>query len=327
MSWRSPLLLLTYLLAPLSANADKAYDFAQTFFQPLPTKMPGSEGDSEDHVALGRDLFFETALSANHAQSCNSCHQLREGGSGADPRPTSPGAFGRKGRRNSPTVWNAGLQFRQFWDGRVDTLQAQARSPLLNPDEMALESEAQAIERLEQAGYAERFNDAFPESATPMSFDNITHSLAAFQRTLITRDRFDDYLRGDLNALSEQEKRGITRFVEIGCTACHNGALMGGQEFMKLGTARPYPNKQDEGRAEVTGQSKDRFVFKVPPLRNVGLTAPYFHDGAGATLEAAVFDTAWHQLGIEITDADVRDITAFLRSLDNQKLLRGLPQP
>ncbi len=325
MSWKLTALIVLCCFAPQGAGADEVFRLAKIFFAPLPAQMPGGERDTAAQVALGQALYFETALSANHSQSCNSCHELRGDASGADPRPTSPGALGKQGRRNSPTVWNAGLQFRQFWDGRAESLQAQAASPLLSVDEMALESEAQAVQRLLEAGYSRRFAAAYPESEAPVSFANLTHSLAAFQRTLISEDRLDVYLRGDQQALNGQEKRGLKRFVEIGCNGCHNGALLGGQEFMKLGIAHLYPNKDDEGRAEVTGNTAHRFYFKVPPLRNVGLTAPYFHDGAGQTLERAVFDTAWHQLGFKLSEADVNDISAFLRSMNNRKRLTNLP--
>ena len=309
--------------APVSQASDDIHALAINFFSPLPSFMPDSEDDTAEQIALGKALYFETALSANHSQSCNSCHDLTT--SGADPRSTSPGALGIPGKRNSPTTWNAGLQFRQFWDGRASDLKEQAAKPLLNPDEMALASESQAVQRLTEAGYATQFESAYPNSETPLSFNHITHALAAFQRTLISKDRFDDYLRGDESALTAQEKRGLKRFIVIGCNGCHNGPLLGGQEFMKLGIAHPYPNPEDEGRAGVTGKRSDRFYFKVPPLRNVGQTAPYFHDGAGPTLPRAVFDTAWHQLGIRLNDDDIADITAFLHTLDNQRQLQGLP--
>ena len=315
------LLALLTCVGHASWAADDTHRLALTFFRPLPDMMPGSEGDTPAQIALGQQPYFETALSANRSQSCNSCHNLRSGGAGVDHRPTSPGALGVQGRRNSPTTWNAGLQFAQFWDARVDTLEAQARSPLLNPDEMALASEAQALERLDDAGYRAQFSEAFPGEVEAFRFTNLLRALGAFQRTLISADRFDAYLRGDLSALSQLEKTGMTRFVQIGCNGCHSGALLGGDSVMKLGTAHRYPNEADQGRAEVTGDSAHRFFFKVPPLRNVGLTGPYFHDGSTATLEESVRATAWHQLSLRLSDEDVAAISAFLRTKNNTREL------
>jgi len=258
--------------------------------------MPGAENDTAQQIALGRALYFETGLSANNNQSCNSCHNLANSGNGVDHLPTSVGSLGKLGVRNSPTTWNAGLQFAQFWDGRVTTLEEQARSPLLNPDEMALSGEADALQRLEALGYRDRFDSAFPDQAESLAFDNILNALAAFQRTLITKDRFDVYLKGDQSALTNNEKRGLKRFIWIGCNAC-------------------------PGRAQVTGKSGDRFFFKVPPLRNTGQTGPYFHDGASKTLEETVKGTAWHQLSVELSDEDVDDISAFLRTMNNLRPL------
>ena len=308
------------LLCSGYANASEdLLQLAKQYFQPLPATMPGSELDTSEKIQLGKRLYFETALSANHSQSCNSCHDLTGLRAGADDLPTSFGALGSRGLRNSPTTWNAGLQFVQFWDGRAATLEEQARSPILNPTEMALSSEQEAMQRLESAGYRPSFETAFGGHDTPFSFANILSALAAFQRTLISEDRFDQFLEGQANALTSQEKQGLEKFIRTGCNACHNGPLLGGNSFMKLGIAIPYPNQSDTGRAQVTGKVGDKFFFKVPPLRNVGLTAPYFHDGASATLEKTIFDTGIHQLGIKLQDKDVADIAAFLRSLDNFK--------
>lgn len=300
---------------------DDTRQLALRFFSPLPATMPGAALDTADQIALGQSLYFETALSANRTQSCNSCHRLLNDGAGVDGHPTSPGALGTPGRRNSPTTWNAGLQFAQFWDGRAATLEEQARSPILNAAEMALGSEHEAMQRLQALGYRARFDQAFSGEAQPFRFENLLKALAAFQRTLISQDRFDEYLRGADDVLSAAEKRGLERFIRTGCNGCHSGALLGGDSIMKLGTAHRYPNEEDGGRAEVTGESRHRFYFKVPPLRNVGLTAPYFHDGAVATLEQAVFGTAWHQLGVKLSDQDTADISAFLCAMNNTRQL------
>ena len=311
------LALLFAVCASYHAQADEYFDLAQRFFKPLPISMPGAEKDSAEQIALGRALYFETGLSAKNNQSCNSCHNLGDGGNGVDHLKTSVGSLGKSGLRNSPTTWNAGLQFAQFWDGRAQTLEEQARSPLLNPDEMGLSGEVDAMQRLEALEYRDRFASAFPNQTKPFIFDNVLKALAAFQRTLITKDRLDVYLRGDESALDDAEKRGLKRFIFIGCNACHSGALLGGDSFMKLGTVNAYPNKEDTGRHQVTAKTGDRFFFKVPPLRNVGQTAPYFHDGAGKNLEETVAGTAWHQLGVRLSKEDVDDISAFLRTMDN----------
>ena len=313
-------MVLALLFAVCASNhtqADEYFDLAQRFFKPLPDAMPGAEKDTVEQIALGRALYFETGLSAKNNQSCNSCHKLSDGGNGVDHLKTSVGSLGKSGLRNSPTTWNAGLQFAQFWDGRVETLEEQARSPLLNPDEMGLSGEADAMQRLDALEYRDRFTSAFPDQTKPFVFDNVLNALAAFQRTLITKDRFDDFLRGDQSALNAAEKRGLKRFIFIGCNACHSGALLGGDSFMKLGTVNAYPNKKDTGRHQVTGKTGDRFFFKVPPLRNVGQTGPYFHDGGGKNLEETVAGTAWHQLGLKLSKEDVDDISAFLRTMDN----------
>jgi len=180
-------------------------------------------------------------------------------------------------------------------------------------------SEKKAVKKLKQAGYKKTFKQAFPDQARPLNYTNITRALAAFQRTLITQDRFDLFLDGDDNALNEQEKRGLTLVLNTGCSTCHSGPLMGGQFIIKMGLVNPYPNTQDKGRSEITGRKQDDFLFKVPILRNIAQTAPFFHDGAAADLDQAVFGTGWHQIGIEFEAQQVSDISAFLRALDNTR--------
>lgn len=294
-------------------------DLSNRLFGSLPDTMPGSGQDTAAMASLGQQLFFEKGLSANETQSCNTCHDLTGSKSGTEPLSVSQGALGLTGTRNSLTVWNAGFQFSQFWDGRADSLEEQAKSPLLAHHEMALSSGLEAERILRERGYTPAFEAAFPNQDDPVTFDNAARALAAFQRTLITADRFDRWQKGDDKALSEMEKRGLERFVSTGCNACHNGPLMGGQLFMKMGLVNPYPNRIDKGRAHITGNAADDFLFKVPPLRNVAKTAPYFHDGAVYSLEQAVKDTAWHQLGVKLKPDAVEDITAFLKALDNER--------
>ena len=288
------------------------------YFQPMPSVMPGSENDTAAQIRLGKRLYFDTQLSVNNTQSCNSCHNLIGDGAGVDHLPVSIGALGKLGQRNAPTTWNAGLHGAQFWDGRAKTLKEQAASPLFNPIEMALPSEAVLIEKLTNSDYLTDFKQAFPEQTGVINLNNITHALAAFQRTLLSSDRFDLFLKGDEQAISAAEKNGLMVFINKGCVGCHNGPLLGSQLFMKMGLVNSYPNTVDKGRAQVTGKASDNFFFKVPSLRDVINTAPYFHDGAVYSIEQAIEDTGWHQLGIKLSENDVQSIKTFFGTLNNQ---------
>ena len=293
---------------------------ANIFFKPLPASMPGSENDSAEKIALGEKLYFETALSINNTQSCNSCHFLDQGKkSGVDNLRVSPGAIeGKEGTRNSPTVWNAGLHFVQFWDGRAADLKEQAEGPILNPVEMAIPDEATAVSNLKKAGYDAEFNKVFG-TKDALTYSNIAEAIAAFERTLITKDRFDDFLKGDDKALTEEELVGLQKFISSGCIACHTGALLGGTMYQKTGLVHPYPDTEDKGRFEETKKASDMYMFKVPSLRDIAQTAPYFHDGAVETLEQAVSDMAWYQLGQKLDKETTASIVAFLKSMDNQR--------
>jgi cytochrome c peroxidase len=292
---------------------------AQNFFKPIPDSMPGAEQDSAAKVRLGEKLYFETALSINGTQSCNSCHRVDGLKAGVDNEPTSPGALGKRGDRNSPSVWNAGFHLAQFWDGRAPDLKEQAKGPILNPIEMGLPSEQAAIERLNSAGYAQSFKAVYTAEEQPLTYANVADAIAAFERTLVTEDRFDRFLEGDNKALSTAEQQGLQDFIGTGCIACHNGSLLGASSYQKMGMVNAYPNTHDLGRYAVTQQESDRFVFKVPSLRDIARTAPYFHDGKAATLEQAVKDMAWYQLGQKLSDQTVQSITTFLKSLDNTR--------
>ena len=285
-------------------------------FIPLPEKMPGSENDTAERIALGKKLFFETRLSINDSQSCASCHRLEDGFAGVDNLPTSPGARGELGTRNSPTVLNAGWQSSQFWDGRADDLVEQAKGPILNPIEMGMPDEKTVEKKIASiAEYQAAFKRAFPDSQPALTYQNIAEAIAAFERTLRTPSRFDDFLNGDTRALSQQELQGLKTFIKLDCRQCHDGVLLGGESFEKLGKKRPYANQSDQGMYEVSKDDDDRMFFKVAPLRNVALTAPYFHDGKIATLDEAVRSMAWLQLKKKLTDQQVNEITAFLKSL------------
>ena len=292
---------------------------ANQLLGPIPEKMPGAEKDSPAKVELGQRLYNETRLSLNNTMSCNTCHRVDQGLGGVDNLSTSPGAVQGRGDRNSPTVLNAGFQLAQFWDGREPDLQAQAKGPILNPIEMAMPSADAVMDRVRaDAAYRELFKEAFPDTSPKLTYENLAEAIAAFERTLVTRDRFDDFQKGDAEALSQQELRGLDKFLNMGCTSCHNGALLGGNLYQKAGLVNAYPNFSDLGREKVTQNEVDKFFFKVPTLRNIEITSPYFHDGGIATLEAAVRQMAWLQLGQKISTEDTHDIVAFLKTLTDK---------
>ena len=294
---------------------------AKGLFGPLPEAMPGSEKDTPELVALGKKLYFEKGLSINDSQSWNSCHDLTNGNMGVDHEPTSPGAKGERGGRNSPTSVNAGFHIAQFWDGRAPDLKAQAKGPILNPGEMAMPDEATVMKKLSAIPeYPEMFRKAFPDQDKVMTYDNLAEAIAAFERTLITHDRFDKFQNGDLTALNEQELRGLDTFINTGCISCHNGVAIGGNSYQKLGVIKPYmaDDSEDIGRAAVTGNDAEKFFYKVPSLRNVAKTGPYFHDGDVPTLEEAVSIMAEVQLGKELTKSETQDIVAFLSAMTGE---------
>jgi cytochrome c peroxidase len=268
-------------------------------------------------VDLGKKLYFETKLSVNDKMSCNTCHNLDT--YGVDNEPTSPGHEGKRGGRNSPSVYNSALHIAQFWDGRAADVEAQAIGPILNPIEMGMPSEAAVVEKIGKVeDYQKSFKQAFPKADPALTYKNIGVAIGAYERTLLTPSRFDDFLNGKYKALTEIEKKGLKRFVEIGCTSCHNGAAVGGSMYMKLGAVNEYKT-EDLGRFEVTKDDADKYVFKVPSLRNVEKTAPYFHDGSIKTLDEAIKLMAWHQLGEKISEQDIAEIKAFLVSMTAAK--------
>lgn len=294
---------------------------AQKIFSPLPNSAPGADKDTPELVQLGKKLFFEKRLSKNNTQSCNTCHVVDGGRAGVDNEPTSPGAFGKRGDRNSPTVFNAALHLSQFWDGRAENLKEQAKGPILNPGEMAMPSEHEVLARLEQIPeYPALFKKAFAGDGEPIRYDNLARAIAAFERTLITHDRFDDFLKGQDDALTSAELRGLSTFIKTGCTTCHNGPLLGGNAYQKSGLVKPYPHQKDEGRASVTKDSEDRFKFKVPSLRNIAATHPYFHDGQVSSLHEAVRTMADIQLGARLTLDQESDVVSFLDSLTGKAI-------
>ncbi|MGH8587030.1 MAG: cytochrome-c peroxidase [Gammaproteobacteria bacterium] len=265
-------------------------------------------------VELGKALFFEPRLSKSGFIACASCHHLASGG--GDGLATSIGHRWQVSGRNAPTVLNAALHLAQSWDGGAADVEDHAGQPISNPGGMA-SSETLVLKRLRSIpAYPERFRAAFPDDAEPLSYTNVARAIAAFERTLITPGRLDRFLAGDATALTPEEHAGLERFVAVGCTGCHNGATLGGGSFQKFGVVRAPEGLTDPGRFEVTKNEADRFVFKVPSLRNIALTAPYFHDGSVWTIEEAVQIMADTQLGTKLSLADAASVATFLRSLD-----------
>ncbi len=287
-------------------------------FAVLPEAVPARWGPpGEELIALGRMLYYEPRLSKSQQLSCNSCHELAR--YGVDGQPTSDGHKGQPGKRNAPTVYNAAAHFAQFWDGRAADVEEQAKGPMLNPVEMAMPSEKVVIAVLKSMPeYVAAFRRAFPADRDPVSFDNAAKAIGAFERKLLTPSRWDRFLAGDQAALSPEEKAGLNVFLETGCQACHAGPLVGGAMFQKLGAMKPYPDQSDPGRYLVTGNEADRMLFKVPSLRNVEKTAPYFHHGKVPTLEQAVREMADYQLGRSLSPDQVRSIVTWLKALTGE---------
>jgi len=287
-------------------------------FQPLRSQIERADNPiTRAKTDLGRMLFFEPRLSKDQKTSCNTCHVLDH--YGVDNLSTSVGHRGQHGSRNSPTVYNAAGFFAQFWDGRADTVEEQAQGPILNPVEMALTSPEQGVKVLNSIPeYREAFSKAFPGEAVPLTFSNAARAIAAFERRLTTPARWDDYLRGNQNALTVPELEGLKVFTNIGCMVCHTGEFVGGAMYQKVGIVEPWPDQHDQGRFDVTKQETDRMMFKVPTLRNIAKTAPYFHDGSVPTLEAAVRRMGRYQLGLTLSDREISAIVTWLGALTGQ---------
>lgn len=274
-------------------------------------------------VDLGAKLYFDPRLSKSGFISCNSCHNLSLGGT--DNLVTSIGHNWQQGPINAPTVLNSSMNVAQFWDGRAPTLKAQAAGPIANPKEMAFTHEL-AVEVIASIpAYVTEFDRVF--KTTDVTIDRITTAIAAFEDTLVTpNSRFDKWLKGDKTALTAAEHRGFMVFHMSGCGACHNGPAAGGKSFQKMGVVEPYRTSNPaEGRIAVTGLDADRFNFKVPTLRNVELTYPYFHDGAAATLNEAVNTMGRIQLGREFSETDTASLVAFLKTLTGDQPVITLP--
>lgn len=299
---------------------DELMQTAQDLFQPIPKEPPTLEGNpsTPEKVELGKMLYFEPRLSESHAISCNTCHLVGLGG--VDMLETSIGHEWQMGPRNAPTVLNAVFNTAQFWDGRAKDLEEQAGGPLINPIEMAT-THKHVIEQLNAIpGYKDLFDKAFADASQPLSIENVENAIALFEATLITPNApLDRYLEGDADALTQVQKEGLQLFINKGCAGCHSGVNLGGQMYAPFGVVEKPgaeilpPN--DKGRFEVTKTASDEYVFKVPTLRNIDRTLPYFHSGKVWDLKQAVAIMGVAQLGEELSDEEADKITAFLDSL------------
>src|SRR5574344_846719 len=290
--------------------------------EPIQPILPAKITDPAK-VELGKQLFFDPRLSRSGFISCNSCHNLSMGGS--DNLQTSIGHNWQKGPINSPTVLNSSLNLAQFWDGRAKDLKEQAGGPIANPGEMAFTHDL-AVDMLRSIPqYVAEFKQVF--GSDKLSIEEVTAAIAAFEETLVTPNaRFDKWLQGDKKAITAQELRGYELFKGSGCVACHNGPNLGGTSFQKMGLVEPYKTDNPaEGRSAVTGNDAERFNFKVPTLRNVELTYPYFHDGAADTLAQAVDTMGRIQLGKKFTPEENAKIVAFLKTLTGDQPQLMLP--
>lgn len=316
----------------LSDEDKKLVKMANDYFGILPDSSDNPKNtNSNAKTTLGKALYFDPRLSKSGVISCNSCHNLAS--YGVDNLPTSPGHKWTFGNRNSPTSLNATFHFAQFWDGRAADLEEQAKGPILNPVEMATPHEGFVLHRLSSIPqYVDWFKQAFPNDSNPLSYHNVACAIASFERTLLTPSRFDEFMKGDGDALNEQEKQGMQTFINTGCNTCHMGVAMGGNMYQKFGVTKPYweltgSKVKDEGRSVVSKNEGEKYYFKVPSLRNIDKTYPYFHDGSVWELKQAIAIMSELQLGKKLSEAEVNDIEAFLKSLTGEvpKEARTLP--
>lgn len=319
-------LTFTVILASLSAGAAIAQDDLRSealeVFEAVPSTVPSfSENQvTPEKIELGKALFFDPRMSASGVFSCNSCHNLATGGD--DNMPTSIGHGWQKGPRNSPTVLNSVFNEAQFWDGRAADLAEQAKGPVQAGVEMANTPENVIATLNSMPQYVEWFSAAFPDETDPVTFDNFAKAIEAYEATLITPAPFDAWLNGNDDALTDEQKTGLRAFIDAGCTACHNGVNVGGQGYFPFGLIeKPGADvlpEGDKGRFVVTETAADEYVFRAAPLRNIAVTAPYFHSGAVWDLGTAVEIMAESQLGADLAVEEADAIVAFLESLTGE---------
>ena len=285
--------------------------FAHEPIQPIPQSVPYDK----EKAAIGKLLFFDPILSKDRSVSCASCHDPDHGG--ADPRSVSIGVEGKRGSVNSPTVFNAIFNFKQFWNGRANDLAQQASGPIHAPNEMGMDEKSIEKRLNKSSFYKKRFKKVYKTDR--ISYDMVIDAIVEFEKALITpNSKFDRYLRGEAK-LSPLEQRGYRLFKELGCITCHNGVNLGGNSFQKMGLVYPYSGKTTLDRYALTHKEEDKGVYKVPTLRNIALTAPYFHDGSAKTLQEAVDKMSYHNLGFKLSASEQTAIIAFLHTLTGEK--------
>lgn len=324
---RGILLATGVILVIISGSAwaqDDLLKKAQTLFKPIPATPPTLKDNTltSEKIELGRMLYFDPRLSASGLISCNTCHSVGLGG--VDLQEISTGHAWQRGPRNAPTVLNAVFNIAQFWDGRAKDLAEQAKGPIQATVEMSNTPQRVVTTIGSMPPYVELFKKTFPNEKDPVNFDNTVIAIEAFEATLLTpNSRFDRYLKGNVNALNAEEKEGLRLFMDKGCTSCHNGINVGGNGYRPFGVVeKPDVNilpPGDKGRFAVTRTVSDEYVFKVPLLRNIQLTPPYFHSGRVWSLKQAVAVMGAAQLGIQLTDEEVNKIAAFLRALTGEQ--------
>lgn len=332
---------MTLLLSGILLGSAINLPLQATEWEALPEipPIPKDNPQSEAKITLGKTLYFDPRLSSTGTVSCNSCHNVMLGGD--DNRPVSFGVHGKLGPRSAPSVWNAAFLTVQFWDGRAASLEEQAKGPVTNPIEMGMPDWDTVIKRLEAIpGYQPMFKKAFPDEKAPLTADNAAKAIAAYERTLITPNSpYDRYVKGDKEALTAQQVKGMEITSEVGCLSCHSGANfsgpgeeMGKGFFMKFPTFPgseydvKYDLLKDPGRFEVTKKEADKHMWRVPTWRNIALTAPYFHNGSAPTLEEAVKVMAKTQLNKDLDDAQVKAIVAFLEGLTGKFPEQTMPR-
>jgi cytochrome c peroxidase len=317
-------LAVTFSGVSLQSPADPLMEDAQRLFKPIPAVVPMVKDNAvtREKIELGRMLFFEPRLSTSGLISCNTCHNLGMGGD--DNEETAIGHGWAKGARNSPTVLNAVFNVTQFWDGRAEDLKAQAKGPIQAGVEMANQPERVVKTLKSIPEYVARFERAFPGESDPITFDTVAKAIEAFEAILITpASRFDQFLEGNPNVLSQKEQQGLRLFMDKGCAGCHGGVNLGGNGYYPFGVVQR-PGAEllpagDKGRFQVTKTATDEYVFRSPPLRNVALTAPYFHSGKVWSLQEAVVIMGSSQLGQELSNDEAEAITAFLLTLTGEQ--------
>ncbi|MDQ0327081.1 cytochrome c peroxidase [Rhodopseudomonas julia] len=319
-------LLLTAGLgtAAYAADDQKLMEDANGFFDPIPTMVQAPENNAitREKVELGKMLYFDPRLSSSHLLSCNTCHNL--GLAGTDLQPTSVGHGWQRGPRNAPTVLNSVFNIAQFWDGRAADLKAQAVGPMQAAVEMNSTPDEVVAVLNSMPEYKDRFDVVFSGDEDPITLDNVAKAIEAFEVTLVTpASRFDQFLDGNTNALNDKEKHGLSLFMEKGCVSCHSGVNVGGQDYFPFGVVeKPGADilpPDDKGRFAVTHTATDEYVFRAGTLRNIALTAPYFHSGQVWSLRQAVQVMATAQLGTELTEEEVDSMVAFLHTLTGEQ--------